>query len=40
MEYIEGESLAAYVSKHGALSEEQTRALMWPILDAMSHLHR
>ncbi len=25
MEYIEGESLAAYVSKHGALSEEQTR---------------
>lgn len=40
MEFVDGESLREYVERRGALSEEETRSLMWPILDAMSLLHK
>lgn len=40
MEFIEGPSLRDYIEKHGALSEEETRKIMWPILHAMTSLHQ
>lgn len=40
MEYLEGESLADYVKRHGPLSEQETVGIMHPIIDAVSFLHR
>lgn len=40
MEYLEGESLADYVKRHGPLSEQEAVCIMRPIIDAVSFLHR
>ncbi len=40
MEYINGSSLDQYVTEHGALSEQEVRELLWPILDAVKLLHQ
>ena len=39
MEYLEGESLDAYLKANGALAETQALALMKPIFDAVEALH-
>ena len=39
MEYLEGESLDAYLKANGALAETQALALMKPIFDAVEVLH-
>ena len=39
MEYLEGESLDAYLKVNGALAETQALALMKPIFDAVEVLH-
>ena len=40
MEYLEGQSLAAYVaSRGGRLSEAETLAIMMPVVDAVAFLH-
>lgn len=40
MEYLDGMSLADYVAKNGPMSEEATRTLLSPIVDALSMLHK
>ncbi len=40
MEYLEGQSLRKYVRQHGPLSEEATRRIMLPVIDAVAALHR
>ena len=41
MEYVEGKSLAAYLNeKGGRLSQEETIALLSPIMDALDTLHQ
>lgn len=40
MEFVEGESLQAYVKRNGALSEAATMAIMRPVVDAVAFLHR
>ncbi len=40
MEYLDGESLDAYVKRVGALSEAETRELLLPLVHAVSQLHR
>lgn len=39
MEYIEGESLRNYVTKKGALSEQEALDIMLPIANAINYLH-
>ena len=39
MEYLEGESLADYVKRRGPLSEQETMAIMRPVIDAVAFLH-
>lgn len=40
MQFLEGDSLSAYIAKHGGkLSVKQSLALMLPILDALKALH-
>jgi len=40
MEYVEGESLDAYVKANGAIGEAKTLEVMRPIVDAVAFLHR
>ncbi len=40
MEYLDGESLDAYIKRVGALSEAETRELLLPLVHAVSQLHR
>ncbi len=40
MQYLDGESLDAYVKRVGALSEAETRELLLPLVHAVSQLHR
>ncbi len=40
MQYLDGESLDAYVKRVGALSETETRELLLPLVHAVSQLHR
>lgn len=40
MEYLEGQSLKEYVTARGALSLDETLAIMLPIISAVGHLHR
>ena len=39
MEYLDGESLRAYVKRKGKLTEEETVEIMTPIVDAVNYLH-
>lgn len=39
MEYLSGKSLWDYIRERGQLSEEETHALMLPIVDASAYLH-
>lgn len=39
MEYIDGESLRSYVKRNGPLSDDETRLLMEPVVDAVTYLH-
>lgn len=39
MEYLTGDSLRRYIDKNGALSEEQTKTLITPLLNAVGYLH-
>ena len=39
MEYLSGKSLWDYIREHGPLTEEETRSLMLPIVDASAYLH-
>lgn len=39
MEYIDGESLRSYVKRNGPLSDDETRLLMEPVIDAVTYLH-
>ena len=39
MEYLTGDSLRRYIDKNGALSEEQTKTLIAPLLNAVGYLH-
>lgn len=39
MEYLDGESLRAYVKRKGKLTEEETVDIMTPIVDAVNYLH-
>ncbi len=40
MQYLDGESLDAYVKRAGALSESEARELLLPLVHAVSQLHR
>ncbi len=40
MQYLDGESLDAYVKRVGALSESEARELLLPLVHAVSQLHR
>lgn len=40
MEYIGGETLAAYIKRRGPLSQAETIALVGPVTDAVAMLHR
>lgn len=40
MEYLEGETLAAYVRRQGRLSAEETEYFMQPLTEAVAALHR
>lgn len=40
MEYLEGQSFKEYVTARGALSLDETLAIMLPIISAVGHLHR
>lgn len=40
MEYLEGQTLDAYVAEHGKLSEQQTMSLMMPLIEAVGALHQ
>lgn len=39
MEYLSGKSLWDYIRERGSLTEEETRGLMLPIVDASAYLH-
>lgn len=39
MEYLSGKSLWDYIRERGPLTEEETRSLMLPIVDASAYLH-
>lgn len=39
MEYLNGQSLGKYVESHGALSEQETIDILWPVIDAVGLLH-
>lgn len=39
MEYLSGKSLWDYIREHGPLSDEETRSLILPIVDASAYLH-
>lgn len=40
MEFIDGVTLKEYVEKNGPLTEEETRTLMFPVIEAVSLLHK
>ena len=40
MDYVEGESLAAVLKKHGTLAPPQWRRWIEPLLDGLEHVHR
>ena len=39
MEYLEGESLDAYIKRNGPLGEDEIRSLVFPVVDAVAYLH-
>lgn len=39
MEYVQGETLEAYLTTHGLLSPEEAYALLKPIFEALAYLH-
>ncbi len=39
MEYLEGESLDAYIKRNGPLGEDEIRSLVFPVIDAVAYLH-
>lgn len=39
MEYLQGMTLAAYMAEKGALSQEETMDIMFPILEALDQVH-
>ena len=40
MDYVEGEDLSAYLTRKGTLSEDELRAILYPILDGLEEVHR
>ena len=40
MEYAEGETLSAYLSRKGVLTESELKAILNPILDGLATVHR
>ena len=39
MEYLECESLDAYIKRNGPLGEDEIRSLVFPVVDAVAYLH-
>ncbi len=39
MEYLQGESLDAYIKRNGPLGEDEIRSLVFPVVDAVAYLH-
>ncbi len=39
MEYLECESLDAYIKRNGPLGEDEIRSLVFPVIDAVAYLH-
>ena len=40
MEYAEGETLSAYLTRKGTLSEAELKALLYPLLDGLAVVHK
>ena len=40
MEYVEGETLSAYLTRKGTLSEDELKALLYPLLDGLAVVHK
>ena len=40
MEYAEGETLSAYLTSKGTLSEAELKGILYPLLDALAVIHR
>ena len=40
MEYVEGETLSAYLKRKGILTEDELKAILHPILDGLEEVHR
>ena len=40
MEYVEGETLSAYLARQGRLSEAELKAILYPILDGLAVVHK
>ncbi len=40
MEYVEGETLSAYLERKGTLSEAELKALLYPLLDGLEVVHK
>ena len=40
MDYVEGEDLSAYLTRKGALSEDELKGILYPLLDALEVIHR
>ncbi len=39
MDYVEGEDLSAYLTRKGTLSEDELKAILYPLLDALEVVH-
>ena len=39
MEYVEGETLSAYIERKGMLSEAELKGILYPLLDALAVVH-
>ena len=40
MDYVEGEDLSAYLTRKGTLSEDELKAILYPLLDGLEVVHR
>ena len=40
MDYVEGETLSAYLKRHGKLNEGELKAILLPILDGLEEVHK
>ena len=40
MDYVEGETLSSFLQSRGTLSEEELKAILYPLLDGLQDVHR